>query len=526
MNWFVYEHTNEKGYRVVGATDAERSGAETLFREWLPYRAVPEAAAIVGHHRFAESLWFVVVKPAGTNSIHAMMADRATYERVDFSPFSLSLGAPCGASLVFGAIPGPPLCWAGVAHYRLAIGDDSYLELAQRLFIGLEKAARLQDYISALPLRGTARQSQFSRFELREGAVFDRAQAAILLRPLLAEKEVIDRFGVEKNAISRVAGDLTAFREDVQHRLDALIKKIPAPGSGPDGPAVSGRVDKLEERLATLEAARPSAPTLTGRVQVRFRLADWLFAGLFAVLLLAAVAQYSFISVPIGNQVADASGGLKSADSKIEEMTGQLAQVASSLGTLELHLAKLESQFTAAVGDASVAQLMGEISKATNGIGELRLQLDGIMHDAPPKTTFASLSARAGEAATGIDVLNQKFGPLQSTVDSLTKSVAKLEGADEFIKQAKIDFANIEMRLTALDGGAPANISLASLKTDLDAVRGVLAPFMGAAPTSTLGDLVEQVKRLSDHIECLDPTTPDVAGRCNRNQAPRVRPGK
>ncbi|MER8433902.1 hypothetical protein [Mesorhizobium caraganae] len=395
MSWFVYKHSADKGYRVVGAADAARRGAEKLFAEWLPYNAVPESAAIVGHQRFADDLWYIIAKPAGTRSIHCLLIDLASYRGLEFSPFSAALGAPCGPKLPYEAVPAPALRWAGALDERLAAADDSYLDLAQRLFLGLSESDRMRDYVSALPVRGVATLSVFSRFELRDGAVLDRARVAALVRPMQRQHE----------AIGSLSADLATFRRDVEVRFDALAERAVPPPSPTENPALAERAEDLESRVAILETSRPAQATPQSRTVLQTSssvgLAEWLLGGAFAIMLLLAAGQYFLISGPLAKRLDALTKGAP--DITLASLTADASDVAGQLQSLNNSLAT-----------------MGNVRVDLDALGA---RVSGLTLGAPQGVSIRALL----DQLTGIETRLGKLESLQTNVSTLTTRIDCLE---------------------------------------------------------------------------------------------------
>jgi hypothetical protein len=518
MSWFVYQHSEDKGYRIVGATDTERRGAEKLFAEWLPYGAVPESAAIVGHQRVADDLWYVIAKPAGTNSIHGMLADRATYRLLEFSPFSAALGAPCGAKLAYEAVPGPALRWAGAADERLATSDDRYLDLAQRLFVGLSDTDRMHDYISALPARGVATHSQFSRFELREGAALDRARVAALLRPLQAEQ----------GTIGRLAGELTTYRQDVEGRLKALTEKIPPPSPSAEDLALTDRADKLEKRVAILETTPPPSappqPRSNQQASSDLRRAECLIAASLAIILLVGAAQYFLVSRPLSQRAVAADATIEEVRVKQTAANGLFNALKSDFDTLSHAFTDLTAGTSSKTSLASLAQ---DITTAQTGIADLGRQFTELTVGSPAKRSLTSLARDLDAAQASIQSLRRRLDELTSgtpkttlaslagEVSAVTSQVEALSKGLDALAGVREGVNSLASTLGALTLGAPQKISIRTILDQLDGMRKRLDA-LDLPPRRTIATLSAQIKCLEERLDAAGSPAFKFSTGCER----------
>ncbi|WP_213286741.1 hypothetical protein [Bradyrhizobium sp. sGM-13] len=264
MSWFVIEFAKQQGYVIKGAAPDEQPDADRLFSTWLPFGALGESVAAVGHQKAADDFWYVVVKPAGSNSIYAHRVNRSEYRSLGFSPFVDALAAPCAEELGLDTVSPGPLRWVGKPDGRITSGGGApTLQLAQRLFEALSETDREPDYISIAPERGTARNAAHCRFLFEPGAKLDRvAAAAAVGRPTATDTDPSIRQAV-RTATQQGAETSRGLR-NLEKSFNSLSEAGAEERVGMDRriQAVYDRLGNIDERLGKVGQREPMTSPL------------------------------------------------------------------------------------------------------------------------------------------------------------------------------------------------------------------------------------------------------------------------
>lgn len=300
MSWFVIEFGKQQGYVINGAAPDEQLDADRLFSIWLPFGALGESVAAVGHQKVANDLWYVVAKPAGSNSIYAHRVNRSEYRSLGFSPFVDALAAPCARELGHEILSPGPLRWVGKREGRITTGGEPpTLQLAQRLFEALSETEREPDYISIAPERGTARNAAHCRFLFESGAKLDHVAAVAALGPPMATDTEPSIRQAVRTAIQQVA-EATRGMRDLEKGLNSFSDAGMEERAGMDRriQSVDDRLGKVDKRLEEVERREPmaSAPPVH---RARSVIAALSFAAASLALIVATgvgVNQFSVVS--------------------------------------------------------------------------------------------------------------------------------------------------------------------------------------------------------------------------------------